>query len=136
MPRAVQRQQLRTGCKDLWAVSMYHLPAFLIRCTSVSTDKLCRQMSRGCLQPPNWQLSTVLAQDHFFSDSLSLHLTSKIHKDTMMMLLGMDSKTSTSACSADLMKVGSQPLSEWHFRELFDGPGHTLAQVVTRIHAD
>ena len=30
-------------------------------------------------------LSTVLAQDHFFSDHLSLHLTSKIHDLSMMM---------------------------------------------------
>ena len=79
------------------------------------------------------QLSTVLAQDHFFSDSLSLHLTSKIHKDTMMMLLGMDSKTSTSACSADLMKVRSQSLSEWHYLELLDGPEHILSLVVTTM---
>ena len=32
--------------------------------------------------------STVLAQDHFFSDFLSLHLTSKTHKVSMMMVLG------------------------------------------------
>ena len=32
--------------------------------------------------------STVLAQDHFFSDFLSLHLTSKTHKVAMMMLVG------------------------------------------------
>ena len=41
-------------------------------------------------------LSTVLAQDHFFSDSLSLHLTIQTHKGTMMMLLGVSSKISTS----------------------------------------
>ena len=33
-------------------------------------------------------LSTVLAQDHFFSDFLSLHLTTKTHKESMMMLSG------------------------------------------------
>ena len=31
--------------------------------------------------------STVLAQDRFFSDSVSLHLTSKTHKVTMMMFI-------------------------------------------------
>ena len=36
-------------------------------------------------------LSTVLAQDHFFSDSSSLHLTIKTHKVTMMMLIGAGS---------------------------------------------
>ena len=41
-------------------------------------------------------LSTVLAQDHFFSDSLSLHLTSQTHKVTMMMLLGVGSRNSNS----------------------------------------
>ena len=41
-------------------------------------------------------LSTVLAQDHFFSDFLSLHLTSKTHKVTMMMLLGVGSRNSNS----------------------------------------
>ena len=63
-------------------------------------------MSNGCL-------STVLAQDHFFSDFLSLHLTTKTHKESMMMLSGAGSKTSTSAHAADLMKRWSPPLSEW-----------------------
>ena len=58
-------------------------------------------------------LSTVLAQDHFFSDFLSLHLTTKTHKESMMMLSGAGSKTSTSAHAADLMKRWSPPLSEW-----------------------
>ena len=44
----------------------------------------------------NTYLSTVLAQDHFFSDFLSLHLTSKTHKVTMMMLLGVGSRNSNS----------------------------------------
>ena len=34
----------------------------------------------------NRWLSTVLAQDHFFSDYLSLHLTIQNHKVAMMML--------------------------------------------------
>ena len=58
-------------------------------------------------------LSTVLAQDHFFSDFLSLHLTTKTHKESMMMLSGAGSKISTSAHAADLMKRWSPPLSEW-----------------------
>ena len=58
-------------------------------------------------------LSTVLAQDHFFSDFLSLHLTTKTHKESMMMLSGAGFKTSTSAHAADLMKRWSPPLSEW-----------------------
>ena len=33
-------------------------------------------------------LSTVLAQDHFFSDFLSLRLASETHKVSMMMVLG------------------------------------------------
>jgi hypothetical protein len=37
------------------------------------------------------QLSTVLAQDHFFSDSSSLHLTIKTHKVTMRMSMGAGS---------------------------------------------
>ena len=52
-----------------------------------------------------WILSTVLAQDHFFSDSLSLHLTSKTHKVTMMMLTAVEPKTFASASVAVLMKV-------------------------------
>ena len=43
------------------------------------------------------QSSTVLAQDHFFSDFLSLHLTSKTHKLAMMMSEGAASKISLSA---------------------------------------
>ena len=40
MPRAVQRQQLRTGCSDLCAVSVYHLSAFFAaRCSA--THRLC-----------------------------------------------------------------------------------------------
>ena len=59
-------------------------------------------------------LSTVLAQDHFFSDSLSLHLTSKTHKVTMMMLTAVEPKTFTSASAADLMKVRYvSPQTEW-----------------------
>ena len=61
-------------------------------------------------------LSTVLAQDHFFSDFLSLHLTSKTHKEPMMMLLGVGSKTSPSAFAADLMNRWSPPLTEWRTR--------------------
>ena len=47
-------------------------------------------MSNGCL-------STVLAQDHLSSDFLSLHLTIKDYKETMMMVLGGDSQISSSA---------------------------------------
>ena len=47
-------------------------------------------------------LSTVLAQDHFFSDFLSLHLTTKTHKASTMMRSGVDSKTSPSASAADI----------------------------------
>ena len=61
-------------------------------------------------------LSTVLAQDHFFSDFLSLHLTSKTHKVTMMMLLGVGSRNSNSGWTADLMNHASPPLSEWHWQ--------------------
>ena len=60
-------------------------------------------------------LSTVLAQDHFFSDSLSLHLTSQTHKVTMRMFMGAGSwTTSPQLQAADLMTLGSSPLSEWH----------------------
>ena len=54
-------------------------------------------------------LSTVLAQDHFLSDFLSLHLTSKTHKVSMMMVMGVDSKTSSTALAADLMSGRSPP---------------------------
>ena len=54
-------------------------------------------------------LSTVLAQDHFSSDFLSLHLTSKTHKVSMMMVMGVDSKTSSTALAADLMSGRSPP---------------------------
>ena len=55
--------------------------------------------------------STVLAQDHFFSDCLSLHLTSKTHKVSMRMVLhGVGFKTSCSATAADLMNTRSPPL--------------------------
>ena len=83
--------------------------------------------------------STVLAQDHFFSDFLSLHLTSKTHKVTMMMLLGVGSRNSNSGFTADLMNHESLPPSEWHtgtgshsqgceiMQKLFDGlPLHGL----------
>ena len=60
------------------------------------------------------RLSTVLAQDHFFSDFLSLRLTNKNHKLTMMMSVGAASKISTSASAAALMILPRQPLSEWH----------------------
>ena len=63
----------------------------------------------------NGCLSTVLAQDHFFSDFLSLHLTTKTHKESMMMLSGAGFKTSTSAHVADLMTHWSPPQSEWFF---------------------
>ena len=43
-------------------------------------------------------LSTVLAQDHFFSDFLSLHLTIKIHKVAMMMC---DNVSSWISCSSE-----------------------------------
>ena len=46
--------------------------------------------------------STVLAQDHFISDFLSLHLTTKTHKASTMMHSGVDSKTSSSASAADI----------------------------------
>ena len=39
-------------------------------------------------------LSTVLAQGHFFSDILSLHLTIKTHKAAVMMLCHVDPLTS------------------------------------------
>ena len=59
-------------------------------------------------------LSTVLAQDHFFSDSLSLHLTSQTHKVTMRMFMGAGSwTTSPQLHAADLMTFWSSPLSEW-----------------------
>ena len=58
-------------------------------------------------------LSTVLAQDRFLSDLLSLHLTSKTHKVSMMMVSGVDSLTSLSAHAADLMNHRGPPLSEW-----------------------
>ena len=59
-------------------------------------------------------LSTVLAQDHFFSDSLSLHLTSQTHKVTMRMFMGAGSWiTSPQLHAADLMTFWSSPLSEW-----------------------
>ena len=71
----------------------------------------CHSMQCGCLNSPRQLkskkpetpqsylvLSTVLAQDHFFSDFLSLHLTNKTHKESMMMLVGVGSKTSPSAC--------------------------------------
>ena len=45
-------------------------------------------------------LSTVLAQDHFFSDSSSLHLTFKNHKVTMRMFTGAGSWIT---CSATLL---------------------------------
>ena len=61
----------------------------------------------------NGCLSIVLAQDHFFSDFLSLHLTTKTHKESMMMLSGAGFKTSTSAHAADLMTYWSPPQSEW-----------------------
>ena len=61
----------------------------------------------------HYPLSTVLAQDHFFSDFLSLHLTIQSHKDPMMMLLGVGSRISPSANAADLMNQWSPPLSEW-----------------------
>ena len=48
-------------------------------------------------------LSTVLAQDHFSSDFLSLHLTSKTHKVSMMMVLGGGFQITPSALAADLM---------------------------------
>ena len=58
-------------------------------------------------------LSTVLAQEHFFSDFLSLRLTNKTQKVTMMMFTGVVSETSTSASAADLMNLQRHPLSEW-----------------------
>ena len=58
-------------------------------------------------------LSTVLAQDHFFSDFLSLHLTIKIHDGAMMMHEGVCSITSCSAFAAVLMFVWSTCQSEW-----------------------
>ena len=45
----------------------------------------------------HYPLSTVLAQDHFFSDFLSLHLTIKIHTLVMRMLEIMCSIISCSA---------------------------------------
>ena len=69
--------------------------------------------ARLAATPEIQRLSTVVAQDHFFSDFLSLHLTTKTHKESMMMLSGAGSKTSTSAHAADLMKRWSPPLSEW-----------------------
>ena len=58
-------------------------------------------------------LSTVLAQDHFFSDFLSLHLTIKTHKVSMMMLMGVGSWICSSAPAADLMTRWSSTLTEW-----------------------
>ena len=64
--------------------------------------------------PEIQRLSTVLAQDHFFSDFLSLRLTKKNHTLTMMMSVGAASKISVSASAAALMILPRQPLSEWH----------------------
>ena len=58
-------------------------------------------------------LSTVLAQDRFFSDFLSLHLTIKIHKVAMMMHVSVMPHISYSAPAAALMPVGCTRLSEW-----------------------
>ena len=70
-------------------------------------------MQKGRAAPAQTRPSTVLAQDHFFSDFLSLHLTIKTHKASMMMRSGVGSKTSPSAAAADLMNRWSPPLSEW-----------------------
>ena len=60
------------------------------------------------------RLSTLLAQDHFFSDSSSLHLTIKIHKVTMRMSMGAGSWITCSAyVAAVLMLCEGLPLSEW-----------------------
>ena len=59
--------------------------------------------ARLAAAPEVERLSTVLAQDHFFSDFLSLHLTHKTHKVAMMMSVGVASKISPSALAADLM---------------------------------
>ena len=65
-------------------------------------------------------LSTVLAQDHFFSDFLSLHLTTKTHKASTMMHSGVDSKTSSSASAANIYESFSgRPLSEWRSWDTF-----------------
>ena len=52
-------------------------------------------------------LSTVLAQDHFFSAFLNLHLTIENHKESMMMQRDLVSKISSSASAADLMTYWS-----------------------------
>ena len=44
--------------------------------------------ARLAATPEIQRLSTVLAQDHFFSDFLSLRLTKKNHTLTMMMSVG------------------------------------------------
>ena len=53
-------------------------------------------------------LSTVLAQDRFFSDFLSLHLTVKIHRVAMMMLVSVMPYISHSAVAAVLMWFGCE----------------------------
>ena len=74
----------------------------------VKSKKALRPVSSRSLR-----LSTVLAQDHFFSDFLSLRLTKKNHTLTMMMSVGAASKISVSASAAALMILSRQPLSEW-----------------------
>ena len=60
------------------------------------THRSSNKVTCGSRQLASTFLSTVLAQDHFFSDFLSLHLTSKTHKVTMMMLVGVGSRNSSS----------------------------------------
>ena len=68
----------------------------------VSTPAVINSPVRPCFlmiypEMPQLSLSTVLAQDHFFSDFLSLHLTNKNHKEAMRMLMQVHPKISCSA---------------------------------------
>ena len=58
-------------------------------------------------------LSTVLAQDHFSSDFLSLHLAIKDHKEAMMMVRRLWLPDFFSVSAAGLMKFWSPPVTEW-----------------------
>ena len=78
-----------------------------------ATHKRTFTAFEGVPCPKRWGSSTVLAQDHFSSDFLSLHLTIKSHKDSMMMVLGGGYQISPSACAAGLMLHRSPPLTEW-----------------------
>ena len=87
---------------------------------AVNTHPAVRTSWQTGQNVPCRSVSTVLAQDHFLSDFLSLHLTSKTHKVSMMMVLDVGTRTSSSACAADLMSVRCPHLSEWLVAPVFD----------------